>query len=144
MRYFEKELKKLVDQGLPLKNVTYAGRSCYGRLAPDIRARMEFASPEASGHYSAIRVTLLNRREGPIDSMLLRFSDALGIKKVQNPNFREGIVPYIWENGNEVEWYVYHPTTADYKRLAEEIGSYMDVFQEEEMTQSHKMEGMTL
>ncbi len=144
MRYFENELKKLVAQGLPLKNVTYAGRRCYGKVAPEIRARMEFVSPEISGHYSAIKVTLLNRREGPIDSMLLRFSDTLGIKKVQNPNFREGLVPYIWENENQVGWYVYHPTTADYQRIAEEIGSYMAVFQEETMTQEHKMEGMTL
>lgn len=144
MRYFENELKKLVDQGLPLKNVAYGGCSYYGRLAPNIWARIEFISLEASGHYSAIRVTLLNQSESSIDSMLPRFSDAPGIKKVQNPSFREGLVPYIWESENQAEWYIHHPTAADYKRLIKEIGSYMAVFEEETMTQDHKMEGMTL
>lgn len=144
MRFFEKELKKLVDQGLPLEDVAFAGRSCYGRVAPNIRARMEFVSQRISGQYSAIKVTILNRREGPIDSILLRFSDVLGVKKVSNPNFREELVPYIWENGNEIDWYVYHPTASDYKRLAEEIGSYMAVFQEKNQAQTESMGNLTL
>lgn len=89
-----------------------------------------------------MKVTLLNRKEGPIDSLLLRFSEVLGRKQTTNPNFREGISPHIWKNGNDFAWYVYQPTAADYKTLADAVGSYTSMFQGEDLTQG--MDSMTL
>ena len=140
--FFEKEMRKLFQQGLSFPETIFAGRACYGKLDEDIRVRMEFATEGVEDHYSALKVTLLNRKEGPIDSMLLRFSDVLGKKPTTNPNFREGIVPHIWKNGNDFAWYVYQPTEADYKTLADAVGSYTSMFQGEELSQG--MDSMTI
>ena len=133
--FFEKEMRKLFQQGLSFPETIFAGRACCGKLDEDIRVRMEFATEGVEDHYSALKVTLLNRKEGPIDSMLLRFSDVLGKKPTTNPNFREGIVPHIWKNGDTFAWYVYQPKAADYKTLADAVGSYTSMFQKEEMSQ---------
>ena len=140
--FFEKEMKKLFRQGLDLPETVFAGRVCYGKLNEDVRVRMEFATEGVADHYSALKVTLLNRKEGPIDSLLLRFSEVLGRKQTTNPNFREGMFPHIWKDGNDFVWYVFQPTAADYKTLADAVGSYTSLFQKEEMSQS--MGDMTL
>ena len=140
--FFEKEMKKLFRQGLELPETVFAGRVCYGKLNEDVRVRMEFATEGVLDQYSALKVTLLNRREGPVDSLLLRFADVLGKKPTTNPNFREGIVPHIWKDGNDFAWYVCQPTAADYKTLADAVGSYTSLFQKEEMSQG--MGDMTL
>ena len=142
MTFFEKEMRKLFQHGLSFQETIFAGRACYGKLNEDIRVRMEFATEGVADHYSALKVTLLNRREGPVDSLLLRFADVLGKKPTTNPNFKEGIIPHIWKNGNDFAWYVYQPTAADYKTLADAVGSYTSLFQKEEMSQS--MGDMTL
>ena len=142
MTFFEKEMRKLFRQGLSFPETIFAGRACYGKLDEDIRVRMEFATEGVADHYSALKVTLLNRKEGSIDSLLLRFSEVLGRKQTTNPNFREGISPHIWKNGNDFAWYVYQPTAADYKTLADAVGSYTSLFQKEEMSQG--MGDMTL
>ena len=142
MTFFEKEMRKLFQHGLSFQETIFAGRACYGKLNEDIRVRMEFATEGVADHYSALKVTLLNRKEGSIDSLLLRFSEVLGRKQTTNPNFREGISPHIWKNGNDFAWYVYQPTAADYKTLADAVGSYTSLFQKEEMSQG--MGDMTL
>ena len=142
MTFFDKEMRKLFQQGLTFSETTFAGRVCYGKLDEDIRVRMEFVTEGVSDQYSALKVTLLNRREGPVDSLLLRFADVLGKKPTANPNFREGIVPHIWKNGNDFAWYVYQPTAADYKTLADAVGSYTSMFQGEDLSQG--MGSMTI
>ena len=142
MTFFEKEMRKLFQHGLSFPETIFAGRACYGKLDEDIRVRMEFATEGVADHYSALKVTLLNRKEGSIDSLLLRFSEVLGRKQTTNPNFREGMFPHIWNNGNDFAWYVYQPTAADYKTLADAVGSYTSLFQKEEMSQG--MGDMTL
>ncbi len=142
MTFFEKEMRKLFQHGLSFQETIFAGRACYGKLDEDIRVRMEFATEGVADHYSALKVTLLNRKEGSIDSLLLRFSEVLGRKQTTNPNFREGMFPHIWKDGNDFAWYVYQPTAADYKTLADAVGSYTSLFQKEEMSQG--MGDMTL
>lgn len=139
--FFEKEMRKLLGQGLTIQDPIFVGRTCYGKLDEDIRVRMEFATEGTADQYCALKVTLLNRKEGPIDSMFLRFSDVLGKKQTANPNFREGIFPHIWKNGNDFAWYVYQPTAADYKSLADAAGSYTAMFQREDMAEG--MSSMT-
>ena len=79
-------------------------------------------------------MTMLNRKEGTIDTNALKFRDIWGRKAVSNPNFKEGIIPYIWENKDK-EWYVYKPNQKDYQVLADEISQYVGLFQESEITQ---------
>lgn len=131
MNYFVQELNKIAAQSAAAGNAAFAGRACFVTLAPDLRARLEFVTMGYADHYEALKMTVLNRRDGPVDSLTIRFADLFGKKKVSNPNFRDGLVPYIWTCDGKHEWYVYHPTKADYKELATAVDEYLQVFQQE-------------
>lgn len=130
MTFFEQELNKLFGKDNGLQDVQIVGNACYGRLSGDIRVKIHFITGRIADHYEALKVTLINRREGPIDSMVLHFRDIWGVKKVNNPNFRDGICPYIWKDGRETDWYVYRPSKEDYGQLSKAVNDYLEVFRE--------------
>ena len=130
MTFFEQELQKLFGKGTGLSDVRIVGNAYYGRLSGDIRVKIHFTNTFSSDNYDALKVVLINRREGPIDSMALHFSDLWGIRMVNNPNFRDGVCPHIWKDGGDVKWYIYKPTEADYRQLSGAVSDYLDVFRE--------------
>lgn len=130
--FFDQELRKLFGDGSIIEDPKFVGRACLGTLGGDLRVRAEFVSLKISGQYNALRLTILNRTEGVVDRSVLRFRDIIGIQKApSNPNFRNGISPHIWDDYGKAEWYVYHPTIADYETIRQAAGDYLDVFRAE-------------
>lgn len=130
MTFFEQELQKIFRKGMGLSDIRIVGNACYGRLSEDIRMKAYFDTGRVADQYVMLKITMLNRNEGPIDSVALRFSDLWGKKKVNNPNFRDGIYPHIWKDGGKPEWYVYKPNADDYGQLSRAASDYLDVFRE--------------
>lgn len=147
MNYFEQELRKLFGNDAAISDKRFVGRAFFGKLTDSLRVRVEFVTMGVADHYDAIKATIINRNDGPVDSVTLRFSDLLGKKAVSNPNFKNGVTPYIWKYGEEIDWYVYKPNKADYDRISEAINDYLDVYREPklEMEQSGQSEnGLTM
>ena len=117
MNFLEQELRKIVGDQYP--SATFVGRACYVRLNEMNRVKIRFISTEISNHYNALRLTILNRQEGEVDNLLLRFSDLLGKKMTSNPNFPSGITPHIWDDNCKLSRYVYQTSTQDYQTLAD-------------------------
>lgn len=138
MNFFERELKKLMDESAILKDRKYVGRLCYGTVGKDIRARIEFVTTGIRDRYDGIKVSIINRKEGIVDSMLFRFLDIWGKKKVSNPNFKDGILPHIWIDDGKSDWYVFHPGKEDYRQLFTGIEQYLSVFGDMEMGQGQQ------
>lgn len=128
--FFEQELRKLFADGSIIDDPKFVGRACLGSLDGDLRVRAEFITMGIAEHYSALRLTVLNRKEGVVDKSVLRFKDILGKKAVDNPNFRDGVSPYIWDDRGKADWYVYRPTPADFEALRQAADDYLDVFRE--------------
>lgn len=129
MTAFEQELRKIVSPRYP--DAAYVGRACYVRLSEMNRAKIQFISTHIASQYDALRLTILNRDEGAVDNLVLRFSDLLGKKHTSNPNFRDGVIPHLWDDCGKVAWYVYQPSSRDYQELSDAVGSYLEVFQEQ-------------
>lgn len=129
MTAFEQELRKIVSPRYP--DATYVGRACYVRLSEMNRAKIQFISTHIASQYDALRLTILNRDEGAVDNLVLRFSDLFGKKHTSNPNFRDGVIPHLWDDCGKVAWYVYQPSSRDYQELSDAVGSYLEVFQEQ-------------
>lgn len=142
MNFFEQELRKIMAGSGILKDQKYVGRLCYGTIGEGIRARVEIVTTGMSSNYDGIKASIINRKEGVVDSILIRLSDAWGKKPVRNPNFKDGIIPRIWNNDGKMEWYVYKPSGNDYRQLAGEIEQYLSVFQDMEMVQEQPGNGM--
>ena len=129
MTVYEQELRKLFEHSDLVDRPQFCGRVCVGDLGKDLRVRAEFLSTHISSQYDAIRLTVLNRTEGVVDRTLLRFQDVWGKKQVpNNPNFRSGVIPHLWDDYGKVEWYAYHPTAADYAALRDAVGQYLSAF----------------
>ena len=111
-----------------IQKPVFAGRLCYCDLGNDVRAKIQFVTTGHANHYSALKVTVLNRTEGEVDTLLFRFGDIWGNKQVSNPNFKDGVIPHIWEDGRDTDWYVYHPNSTDFKQLAMVVSGYLDIF----------------
>ena len=132
MNFFEQELHKIVAPKYP--DATCVGRACYVRLNELNRAKIQFVTGIVANQYHALRVSILNRNEGQVDVLLLNLSDILGKKQTSNPNFRNGISPYIWDDYGKADWYVYHPNSGDYQQLTDAVSEYLEVFQEQSQT----------
>ena len=133
MNYYEQELRKIVQPQYP--DATYVGRACYVNLGGANRAKIQFAMGIVSNQYDSLQITILNRNEGAVDNLRLRFLDLIGSQKVKNPNFPEGVNPHIWDDCGDADWYVYHPNAKDYQKLGEAVSSYLDVFQEQTLSE---------
>ena len=131
--FFEQELRELFEDGRIISNPTYSGRSCYGSLGQDLRVRIQFISTHIADEYNALKVSVLNRTDGPVDTQVLKLKDLLGMKPVPgNPNFRNGVAPYIWDDHGDTDWYAFQPTSADYRKIRQAVGEYLEVFRERE------------
>lgn len=135
---FQQELRKIVSPSYP--DAAYVGRACYVRLSEMNRAKIQFISTHIASQYDALRLTILNRGEGTVDNLVLRFSDLLGKKHTSNPTFRDGVVPHLWDDGGHISWYIYQPSNRDYEELSDVVGSYLEVFQEQVQTEGPRWE----
>ena len=81
--------------------------------------------------YDRLKVTVLNRREGEIDSLIFKFQDIWEAKLVRKPDFGRGMPPHLWDDYGRVSWCGYKPTLADYWQLSEAVDSYLAVFLEQ-------------
>lgn len=129
--FFEQELRRLFGDGEIIQDPKFVGRACLGDLGGELRVRAEFITTGYADHYEALRLLVLKRTEGEIDRLVLRMKDVIGVKQVPgNPNFPEGVSPYIWDDCGKAEWYAFRPTAADYQALRRAAGDYLDVFRE--------------
>ena len=131
MNFFEGELRKLFGDGQTISDPNFTGKICLGTLGKDLRVRAEFVTTGVMDHYDAMKLTVLNRSGGSVDTLLLRFRDIWGRKPVpRNPNFANGVIPHIWTYNGQTEWYAWVPTQADREQLVRQVRQYLEPFRE--------------
>ncbi|NLT15805.1 MAG: hypothetical protein GXY05_15885 [Clostridiales bacterium] len=126
--FFESELCKIIKNSSMLKDATIVGRACFVRLSKDIKAKIRFYELSTHEKFDSLKVEIINKNEGIVDHILLRFGDVFGPKPVRNPNFKDGVVPHIWAGTNGYNWYVYALRDADYAILCKNIEDYLSVY----------------
>ncbi|MBQ9347586.1 MAG: hypothetical protein IJT94_09655 [Oscillibacter sp.] len=132
MNYFEQELRRLFGDGQVIDAPSFVGRACLGTLGNHLRVRAEFVTTGVHDHYTALRVKIINpKADGEIDSLLLRFREIWGRKPVPgNPNFPNGVEPYIWVDRGEAKWYAYTPTRNDMDLLRQQVHGFLEVYRD--------------
>ena len=136
MNFFTDELKKITDRSEYIHNPKFVGQSCVFRLSDDVTGKLEFVTGIVANHYNSLRLKLFNKSEGPIDTQLMGIGDIIGNKKIYS-NIQS---PYIWKDGNNVDWYGYKPTDSDYSAMSETVDDYLSCFAEQELTESEDEE----
>ena len=129
---FEKELHKIFDGIDSLDNKKYVGRAIYANIDKDVKFKAEIISLNTYQHYDALRIRILRRDEGEVDANTIRFKDAWGIKAGNGPG---GVSPHLWISNGKLEWYSYIPTPRDLEILADQVTDYVEIFQDQDMSQ---------
>lgn len=133
MNFFERELAKIFGEGNVIERPEFTGGCCVGSLGNDLWVKAEFVTCGVADHYEALRLIVLNRTDGVVDKLDLKFRDTMGLKMVpNNPNFTEGMAPYVWVYKDKPEWYAYKPTAEDYVRLRKSAENYLKTFREQD------------
>ena len=132
LNYFEKELRKIVEPIIP--DATYVGRACFIRLGNETKVKLQFVTGRIAEQYEALRMTVLNPREGEVDNTRLRFSELFECKGKSRT-----FCPSITDYGSGPGWYLYTPTAKDYAALRTAISDYLSVFQDMEPEKNPSM-----
>ena len=83
MNFFTDELKKITDRSEYIQNPKFVGQSCVFRLSDDVTGKLGFITQGYADNYTALKLTLLNKREGPIDVQVMNITDVIGLKTVR-------------------------------------------------------------
>lgn len=68
MNFFEQELRKIMARSDMSANASYVGRSCFVGINADLRVKLTFITMGIASHYEALKMTILNRKEGDVCS----------------------------------------------------------------------------
>ena len=129
MTFFENELKKMFCSCGFITDKTYSGKTMLGKLGDDLRIKISFVTTGYADHYTALRVRIINRTEGEVDSETFKFGDIIGKQKTAY----DRIDPYIWSYGGEDKWYI--PITNNQRSLiADTVTDYASMYLDEGMT----------
>jgi len=142
MEFFERELRKLFADEKLINDPQFTGRACLGTLENGFSVKVQFHDSNIADQFDSLQVKVMNRDGNQVDKISIKLLDVLGVKTVpNNPNFKNGVEPYIWVYRSKAEWYAFRPTAADYKALQSEVGRYLHTFRslENNRTQSMKM-----
>ena len=130
MTLFEKELKGMFGSSDLIKEKVYSGKTMIGRIDDDLRVKASFVTTGVADIYSALRVKIINRTEGEVDSQIFKFSDIIG---TQRTAYNNKIDPHIWHIDGKDEWYL--PISQNERdRIADTVLDYVAIYQEEGLT----------
>lgn len=127
MTIFEKELRNMFGSSEQFKERAYSGKSMVAKLDDDLRVKMSFVTLGVSSEYPALRVKVINRTEGEVDSELFVFADIIGNQRTP---YNNAVTPHIWHVDGKDSWYL--PIT-DHQReaIADTILDYVSMYQDE-------------
>lgn len=130
MTLFEKELRKMFDSCDFIKEKAYSGMSMLGKLDDELRVKASFVTMGVANVYPALRVKIINRTEGEIDSEVFKFADIIG---TQSTAYGNRIDPHIWRVDGKDEWYL--PISETQRMLiADTVTDYVEMYQDEGLT----------
>lgn len=102
-----------------LKNTTYFNKTCYGEIDKDLRLKAYIDTTGHAGHYTCIRLQVINRIDGVVDKMTIHFTDIW--------ETRDGIIPHIYTDRYDEYWRL-TPNIYEMRVLCKAVNDYISVF----------------
>lgn len=130
MNFFERELRKLFEDGSVIQAPWFSGNDCRGTLDADLRVRVQFTCSHVSGNYDTLKLAVLNRTGGEVDHVMLCVENIWAPKDKS-----EWTVcgPHINRHRDHYEWQFHKPTSADYSALRKAAAEYLNVYRSQVM-----------
>lgn len=121
---FATELRNICTRTNELLDLTIMDTICYGKLPGDRHiVKIEFHDDAVRNEYNSIKITVMHKNHGLIDSALINIPRVLNISE-ENGHF---YMERCSRNG-KIFWNTRSLTETEYDKLAEMIDSYLRLF----------------
>lgn len=140
MTFFEKEMELLFgDSEFLSADAVFSDKTLLGGIGgldDKLLAKIQFVSTKVADHYDALRLSIINKERGVIDTETFRFVSIIGKKN--------GTDPYIWDYNDNVSWYGFKPTDLDRARISDMVSDYCSMYADPLISQGFSIGGMNL
>ncbi len=121
MNFYEKQMHSIFGESAMMSaDTVFANRTLLTSIGKDLRAKVDFINTNVADHYNAMKLSIINRTEGVVDSHIFKFSDIIGVKN--------GYEPYIWDDRGDPDWYMYRPTYKDLRDFEAAVEDYIAMY----------------
>lgn len=137
--FLENELRKIFGNDDIFSNTKYISGICYGELDSELKVKCKIDDSCVRGNYDVLKISVINRKDGIVDTHTIQFFDVWGKLPVpNNHNFKDGVAPHIWAYEGKPEWYAATPKEKHYEILRDNVKNYLDIFRDKSMEQEQK------
>ena len=79
--FYERQLQRMFGESEVLSaDTVFAGKAMVSKISDDLRAKIEFVTARVSGQYEGLKLSIINKNEGLIDSQTFMFHEIIGLK----------------------------------------------------------------
>ena len=91
--FYERQMRRMFgDSEVLSADTIFAGKAMVSKISDDLRAKVEFVTARVSGQYEGLKLSIINRNEGLIDSQTFMFHEIIGLKGAARDR-----KPHIWD-----------------------------------------------
>lgn len=129
MNFYEKQLKRMFpDFDTQSGDTIFAGKAMLSIISDDLRAKVEFITTRVAGQYEGLRLSIINKHDGVIDSQAFMFHEIVGLKGPKKDQ-----KPHVWDDNGKPDWFVYEPTTEELEQIGSKIEDYIFMYADHEL-----------
>ena len=129
MNFYEKQLKRMFpDFDRQSGDTIFAGKAMLSIISDDLRAKVEFITTRVAGQYEGLRLSIINKHDGVIDSQAFMFHEIIGLKGPKKDQ-----KPHVWDDNGKPDWFVYEPTTEELEQIGSKVEDYVFMYADHEL-----------
>lgn len=129
MNFYEKQLKRMFsDLDTQSGDTVYAGKAMLSIISDDLRAKVEFVTGRMASQYEGLKLSIINKNEGVIDTQTFMFYEIIGLKGSARDR-----KPHVWDDNGNANWFGYEPTSAELEKIAAKVEDYIFMYADQEL-----------
>ena len=122
--FYERQLKRMFgDSEVLSADTVFAGKAMVSKISADLRAKIEFVTARVSGQYEGLKLSIINKNEGLIDSQTFMFHEIIGLKGTARDR-----KPHVWDDNGKASWFGYEPTASEFENIASKVEDYVEMY----------------
>ena len=133
--FYERQLKRMFsDIGSQSTDTVFAGKAMLSKISDDLRAKVEFVTGRMASQYEGLKLSIISKNEGIIDSQTFMFHEIIGLKGASRDR-----KPHVWDDNGKAAWFGYEPTTTELETIGAKVEDYIGMYADLELTEGNGM-----
>ena len=104
------------------------------KISDDLRAKVEFVTGRMASQYEGLKLSIISKNEGIIDSQTFMFHEIIGLKGASRDR-----KPHVWDDNGKAAWFGYESTTTDLETIGAKVEDYIGMYADLELTEGNGM-----